>query len=104
MPMHGDSQTLGAICEELYSHESFIIEDLNRQTLREVWNFPRALELAFPEKAMVTDGACRDCPDFGRCHKGLGRCFRDAPKAYGTDRPYWPDPRCPRAPAGNRMA
>lgn len=92
------------ICEELYGHEHFIIGDLTEQTLLEVWNSPKALKLAYPDQAEVTDGPCGDCPDFRRCHEGLGRCFREALKAYGYDRHYAPDPRCPRAPAGSRMA
>jgi radical SAM protein with 4Fe4S-binding SPASM domain len=91
------------ICEELYFHEYFIIGDLNKQTLMEVWNSPRALELAYPDQATVPDGPCKDCPDFRRCHEGLGRCVREALKAYGYDKPHWPDPRCPRAPVGTRL-
>jgi radical SAM protein with 4Fe4S-binding SPASM domain len=91
------------ICEELYFHESFIIGDLNKQSLLEVWNSRRALELSHPDQNLVPDGACRDCADFTRCHEGLGRCFRESLKAYGMDRPHWPDPRCPRAPLGNRL-
>lgn len=92
------------ICEELYLHENFVIGDLKKQTLMEVWNSAKALELAHPNQAQVHNGPCKDCPDFMLCHEGLGRCFRESLKAYGYDRPYWPDPRCPRAPIGNRMA
>jgi radical SAM protein with 4Fe4S-binding SPASM domain len=92
------------VCEELYFHKNFIIGDLNNQSLLEVWNSPRALELAYPDQAKVPDGACKDCADFTLCHEGNGRCFRDTLKAYGMDRPHWPDPRCPRAPVGNRIA
>jgi radical SAM protein with 4Fe4S-binding SPASM domain len=92
------------VCEELYFHEDFIIGDLNKQSLMEVWNSPKALKIAHPNKDMVPDGACKECEDFRRCHEGLGRCFRDALKAYGYDRAYWPDPRCPKAPLGNRLA
>lgn len=92
------------ICEELYFHRDFIIGDLNTQSLLEVWNSSKAFELARPDRAKVPDGACRDCVDFTSCNEGRGRCFRDALKAYGMNRPHWPDPRCPRAPVGNRLA
>ncbi len=92
------------ICEELYFHPDFIIGDLNKHSLLEIWNSPRALKLAHPDQSEVHDGPCRDCSDFHICHEGLGRCIRDALKAYGCDRGHWPDPRCPRAPVGNRMA
>ncbi len=91
------------ICEELYFHEYFIIGDLTKQTLMEVWNSPRALELAHPTPSAVLDGSCKDCPDFRRCHEERGRCVRDTLKAYGYNKPHWPDARCPRAPVGNRM-
>jgi radical SAM protein with 4Fe4S-binding SPASM domain len=91
------------VCEEIYSHKEFIIGDLNNQSLLEVWNSPRALELDRPDRNKVPDGACRDCVDFTLCRKGTGRCFRDTMKAYGMNHPHWPDPRCPRAPVGNRI-
>ncbi|QWU16739.1 radical SAM additional 4Fe4S-binding SPASM domain-containing protein [Paenibacillus sophorae] len=92
------------ICEELYNHQHFIIGDLTEQTLQEVWNSPKALELAYPEQAAVSNGPCSDCSDFRECHEGLGRCVREALKAYGLDQHYAPDPRCPRAPVGSRLA
>jgi len=92
------------VCEELYSHECFIVGDLTKQTLMEVWNSPRALKLVHPDQSTVLDGPCKHCPDFHRCHEGLGRCFREALRAYGYKKPHWPDPRCPRAPIGNRLA
>jgi radical SAM protein with 4Fe4S-binding SPASM domain len=91
------------ICEELYFHESFIIGDLNQQNLMEIWNSPKALALAHPLQSVVPDGACKECSDFRFCHEGLGRCFKECIKAYGRHHPHWPDPRCPRAPIGNRM-
>ncbi|MBU7045611.1 MAG: radical SAM protein [Theionarchaea archaeon] len=91
------------ICEELYFHEHFIIGDLTKNTLMEVWESPRALELAHPDQSAVIDGQCSNCPDFRRCHEERGRCFRDTLKAYGYNKPHWPDPRCPRASMGNRM-
>ncbi|KYK28571.1 MAG: hypothetical protein AYK19_20745 [Theionarchaea archaeon DG-70-1] len=92
------------ICEELYLHEEFIIGDLTNQTLMEVWNSPKALELAHPNQSAVPDGPCKGCSDFYRCHEERGRCYRETLKAYGYDKSHWPDPRCPRAPVGNRMA
>jgi radical SAM protein with 4Fe4S-binding SPASM domain len=91
------------ICEELYFHKYFIIGDLRKQSLVEAWNSPKALEIAHPDQSLIPEGPCRDCPDFSRCRQGRGVCFRDTLKAYGYDKPYWPDPRCPRAPVGNRL-
>lgn len=91
------------ICEELYMHEDFIIGDLTKQTLKEVWNSPRAIDITHPDQSSVPDGSCKDCPDFQLCHEGRGRCIRDVLKAYGYKNAHWPDPRCPRAPVGNRL-
>lgn len=86
------------VCEELYYHKDFIIGDLKKQSLMDVWNSPKAIELAYPQKETFPDGACKDCPDFKDCHEGLGRCYREAIKVYGSDHSHWPDPRCPYAP------
>lgn len=91
------------VCEELYDHPAFIIGDLTRQAVMEVWRSPEALALLHSAVDSVPDGACRGCSSFAECHAGRGRCWRDVLKVYGWERHYWPDPRCPRAPAGNRL-
>ncbi|MFZ2445321.1 MAG: radical SAM protein [Syntrophobacteraceae bacterium] len=92
------------ICEEFYYHPHFLVGDLKRQDLLDIWNSPRCLDLAYPSRDGVPDGECRTCPDFNRCHHALGRCPREAVKAYGPERHHWPDPRCPRAPRGRRLS
>jgi radical SAM protein with 4Fe4S-binding SPASM domain len=88
------------ICEELYFHPDFIIGDLKENSLMEIWNSAKALELAHPSQELVPDGPCQNCPDYRECHDNLGRCYREALKAYGYDKSHWPDPRCFRAPIG----
>ncbi len=88
------------VCEELYFHPDFIIGDLNQNSLMEIWNSAKALELAYPSQEQIPDGSCKDCRDYRQCHDHLGRCYREALKAYGYDKPHWPDPRCPHAPRG----
>jgi radical SAM protein with 4Fe4S-binding SPASM domain len=88
------------VCEELYFHPDFIIGDLNKNSLMEIWNSSKALELAYPSQESVPDGPCKNCPDYRQCHDYLGRCYREALKAYGYEKPHWPDPRCSRAPKG----
>jgi radical SAM protein with 4Fe4S-binding SPASM domain len=92
------------ICEELYYHPHFIVGNLKTQSLLEIWNSHRCLELAFPHQETFPDGPCSTCPDFESCNYQLGRCPREAIKAYGPERHHWPDPRCPRAPLGRRLA
>lgn len=92
------------VCEELYDHPSFIIGDLREQSVMEMWTSPQALALIQPEQAAVPDGPCRRCRNFTECHSGRGRCWRDVLKAYGWNRPHYPDPRCPAAPPALRLA
>lgn len=91
-------------CEELYDHPSFLLGDLRRQSVMEMWNSPEALALVHPDQSAVPDGPCKDCGQFAQCNLSPGRCWRDALKAYGWDKPHYPDPRCPMAPAGNRLS
>lgn len=91
------------VCEELYDHPSFVIGDLTRQSVMEMWNSPEALALHHPKREDVPDGICRTCSEFEECNE-KGRCWRDVMKAYGWDRPHYPDPRCPWAPEGNRLS
>jgi radical SAM protein with 4Fe4S-binding SPASM domain len=91
------------VCEELYDHPAFIIGDLKRQSVMEVWSSPEALALLHPDQSAVPEGPCQSCADFDRCNSYKGRCWRDVLKSYGWDKPYYPDPRCPWAPEGNRL-
>jgi len=91
------------VCEELYDHPAFIIGDLNRQMVMEMWNSYDAWALLTPDQALVADGPCKDCEDFVECHRFRGRCWRDVIKSYGWNKHYWPDPRCPKAPPGARL-
>jgi radical SAM protein with 4Fe4S-binding SPASM domain len=91
-------------CEELYDHPWFLLGDLRRQSVMEMWSSPEALALMHPEPSEVPAGPCRACGLFAECNEAPGRCWRDVLKAYGWNRPYYPDPRCPLAPAGNRLS
>lgn len=90
-------------CEELYDHQSFIMGDLRRQSVMEMWNSREARALIYPDQLAVPGGACATCDDFEQCNAVRGRCWRDVLKSYGWDKPYYPDPRCPKAPVGNRI-
>lgn len=91
------------VCEELYDHPEFIIGDLKKQSVMEMWRSPRALALIHPRQEDVPEGPCRNCADFDRCNSDRGRCWRDVLKSYGWNKPHYPDPRCPFAPPGNRL-
>lgn len=87
------------ICEELYYHPRFLIGDLNSQSIEEIWNSPRALELYEISQEMIQKkSACKDCGQFDLCHRKKGVCWKNVLIAYGYDNWDYPDPRCPKAP------
>lgn len=87
------------ICEELYWQPQFLIGNINNQSLLDVWNSKKALDLYnlsqnnFPE-----DSVCSSCSQFSSCRPVKGVCWRDVVMAYGQDKWYYPDVNCPRAP------
>jgi radical SAM protein with 4Fe4S-binding SPASM domain len=87
------------ICEVLYWHPQFIIGDLMKQSIREVWNSEKALSLYQFSKDLVREQiACKRCDDFDRCHQEQGVCWKQVLYAYGEENWDYPDPRCPYAP------
>jgi radical SAM protein with 4Fe4S-binding SPASM domain len=87
------------ICEELYEHPHFIIGDLTKQSLVEVWNSPKALELYHIKKSLIRkESACKKCDSFDSCRSDRGVCWKVILMAYGTENWDYPDPRCPKAP------
>ena len=91
------------VCEELYDHPAFIIGDLKKQSVMEMWNSPQARELLYPVQEDVLGGPCAECGYFKECNADRGRCWRDVIKSYGWQNHFYPDPRCPRAPMGKRL-
>ncbi|MDR1552029.1 MAG: radical SAM protein [Prevotellaceae bacterium] len=87
------------VCEQMYWNPRFIIGDLTKQTIKEVWNSPRALELAFPKKENFRDvSICKKCTIFDECYTYHNKCYADVLKAYGDENWDFPDPRCKFAP------
>lgn len=88
-----------SICEQLYWNPRFIIGDLTKQTIKEVWNSPEALRLAFPKREDFREGSvCKTCGLFDECMDFPNRCIADVLKGYGTENWDYPDPRCKKAP------
>ncbi len=86
------------MCEELYYHPGYLMGDLSRQSIMEMWQSNEALAISYPKQDEVPYGPCRSCDEFKECHIFPGRCVREAVKTYGEKRHYFPDPRCPKAP------
>jgi radical SAM protein with 4Fe4S-binding SPASM domain len=88
-------------CDEMPIVDPFVVGDVSKQSISEVWASPQIGYLLQPPQEKFAGTACHDCPDFVSCHAIRGRCFRDALKAYGSF--YAPTPGCPRAPRGRRV-
>lgn len=97
--IHHDGKV--TLCEELPSTSEYIVGDLSRQSISDVWNSECLMELIIPTREKFIGQVCYDCLDFYECHAYKGRCIRDALKAYGT--PYATSPRCPYAPPALRL-
>ena len=86
------------VCEELYWHPKFIIGDLTKQSIKEVWNSESALELYNISQDMIrNESVCKSCPEFDPCHKNKGVCWKEVLYAYGEENWDYPDPKCPYA-------
>ncbi len=88
-----------SVCEQLYWLPQFVIGDLTHQTIEEVWNSKKALELFNMKKTMFRESSkCRNCKNFDFCNSKHRRCFVKVIKAYGPENWDYPDPRCIYAP------
>jgi len=87
------------ICEELYWHPKFIIGDLMKQSIMEVWNSKEAMELHHLNQSIIQKTSpCSTCDTFIRCREYGGVCWREVIKSYGKENWDYPDPRCQYAP------
>lgn len=88
-----------SICEQLYWNPHFIVGDVTKDSIREVWNSEKAMRLWQLDKEKISsDSPCRECPVMEVCYSERNRCWADVIKAYGEERWDYPDPRCERAP------
>lgn len=87
------------ICEQLYWNSQFLIGDVNHNSLKEVWDSPKALSLInLTQKDIQEESRCKKCFQFKDCFGAQNRCWSDVIKAYGADCWGYPDPRCEFAP------
>ncbi len=91
------------ICEELYWHPRFVIGDLMKQPIEEIWNSENALKLYNISQDMIRKkSACKSCEKFENCYRLKGVCWKQKLYAYGEENWDYPDPRCPMAPEPRR--
>lgn len=90
------------ICEQLYWIPQFIIGDINHNSIEEIWNSPKALQLAnLCQSAIQENSKCKACTLFDKCFTKHKRCWANIIKAYGLENWDYPDPRCKQAPTIN---
>lgn len=85
------------ICEELYNHPQFIIGNVSSNSIKEVWQSQRALQL-YNAPVESNNSVCFNCRELTQCRKGRGVCWKMVLMAYGNKNWQYPDPRCPKAP------
>ena len=88
------------VCEGLYWHKEFIIGDISKMSIMDIWNSDNARMLTkMPQELIPEDSACRTCKEYDECRKYRGICWKYVLEAYGDEHPFYPDPRCPYAPS-----
>lgn len=86
------------ICEQMYWHPFFILGDLSKQSIMEMWNSEKALSLwNFTQQEVQPESPCKTCETFEECRRGKGNCWRIAISAYGIENYDYPAPDCPKA-------
>lgn len=90
------------LCEQVPHDERFVVGNVVRDSLLQVWNSERLLNFIVPPRELFDATPCRECSEFDHCHRIYGRCFRDSYFSFG--RIYGPSPNCPRADLGFRIS
>ena len=88
-------------CEMLYENPDFIMGNIKKNSLVEIWNSNKALNLFMPKQSSLrnTNSPCATCATFDQCRKSMDRriCFVDVSKTSGSGCSAYPDPRCPKS-------
>jgi len=87
------------ICEELYWNPHFIIGDLTKQSIMDMWQSEKATKLFYLDKSMINeDSNCKKCNEFSQCRHTKGVCWKAVIMAYGKEKWDYPDPKCSHSP------
>ena len=89
------------LCEQMPLKKEYIVGDLKKQSIMDVWNSKELIEFIHPTKEKFKNTVCYECNEYDKCHKIKGCCFRDTLFTYDTI--YMPPPNCPYAPPGKRL-
>ena len=92
------------ICEELYWNPKFLIGDLMKNSILEVWHSSQAQYIYNLNQEHISENsACRNCEEFKNCRTYPGVCWKMVLYAYGEDNWDFPDPRCFKANAPEKV-
>jgi radical SAM domain protein len=84
------------MCEELYWIPKFIIGNIKEQSLTEIWNSQKALNLFnTTQEDIPASSLCHSCSDFLKCRSIKQVCYKEIVKQYGQEKWYLPDVNCP---------
>lgn len=87
------------VCEQLYWNKHFIIGNVCYNTIKEIWNSPKALALWKQKQSSINpQSPCSKCKYFAACFETSNRCYANIMKTYGEENIDYPDPRCIYAP------
>lgn len=91
-----------SICEMLYDNPEYLLGNINKYSISEIWNSEKALNLYhLRQDDIPQESPCSICNVFDRCRKRFGKkvCYLDISKSGQSK--FFPDPRCPHAKAIN---
>lgn len=87
------------ICEELYWDKNFLIGNVLNNSIKEIWQSDKALQLSQLSVDDFSDGSnCKTCRNFEDCRLNLGVCWSNVIMAYGEEHWDFPSPNCPYSP------
>jgi radical SAM protein with 4Fe4S-binding SPASM domain len=81
------------LCEQMAMSDKFVVGDLSKQSIMEVWNSEKMIDFIYPPRSRFEGTICHSCDEFEPCMWEQGRCYRDAYFCYGTI--YDAPPLCP---------
>lgn len=87
-----------SLCEMLYENEEYLLGNIRKQTVKEIWNSPKALALYAPlQKDISSNSPCSKCNVFNTCKASHNKriCYLNIHKTGHTS--DYPDPACPMA-------
>lgn len=87
------------VCEEVYFNKNFILGNILKDSIMDVWNSNQAKALFYISQSIFPrESRCSICREFEDCRHNLGVCWVDVMASYGEKNWLFPAPGCPYAP------